>query len=245
SEAVKENTQQRTNPLPAGDVLRALMVAMDQWVSCGIPPPPSRYPKVGDGTLVRSNRKSTGFPNIPGVRYSGLHNRQLFLDYGANTHRGRMDLYPPRRIGNGGYTVLVPKVDRDGNDLAGIRLPAIQVPLGTYTGWNLRPRSLAEDELSGLLGSYIPFAKTRAQRRNTGDSRLSIEERYKDHAHYVRQVSRVARMLVNERFLLPEDTERMISEATKAQIFGRKAPGRGSYRSQRRARQRGYAKHTS
>jgi hypothetical protein len=219
SEAVKEDTQLRINPLPAGDVLRALMVAMDHWVSRGIPPPPSQHPRVIDGTLVRSDRRSTGFPKVPGVRYAGLHNRQLFLDYGPNIHRGRMDLHPPRQIGNGGYTVLLPKVDADGNDVAGIRLPAIQAPLGTYTGWNLRPRGLAEDELSGLLGSYIPFAKTQAERRKTGDPRLSLEERYKNRADYLQRVSRAARILVSERFLLAEDAERLIAEAAKIRMF--------------------------
>jgi hypothetical protein len=218
SEAVKDDTQQRTNPLPAGDVLRALMVAMDQWVTHGIAPPPSRYPKVSDGTLVHAGRRSTGFPNIPGVRYFGLHNRQLFLDYGSKIRRGRMDLHPPRQGGGSGYIVLVPKVDADGNDVAGIRLPAIQAPLGTYTGWNLRPRGLAEDELSGLLGSYVPFAKTLADRRRSGDPRLSIEERYKDRVDYVRQVSRAARLLVEQRYLLAEDADRIIREAKRVRL---------------------------
>ena len=193
SEAVKEDTQQRINPLPAGDALRALMVAMDLWVTQGISPPPSQYPRVSDGTLVRPDRRSTGFPNVPGVRYSGFHNRQLFLDYGPIKH-GRIVVHPPRPSANGAYAILVPKVDKDGNDMAGIRLPAIQVPVGTYTGWNLRPRGLAEDELSGLLGSYIPFAKTRLQRKQSGDPRGSIEERYKDRADYVRQISRAAKI---------------------------------------------------
>ena len=218
SEAVKEDTQQRINPLPAGDVLRALMVAMDLWVTQGISPPPSQYPRVSDGTLVRPDRRSTGFPNVPGVRYSGFHNRQLFLDYGPNIKRGRIGVHPPRPSANGAYAILVPKVDKDGNDVAGIRLPAIQVPVGTYTGWNLRPRGLAEDELSGLLGSYIPFAKTRLQRKQFGDPRGSIEERYKDRADYVQQVSRAARSLVERRYLLPDDAERIINEARKVRI---------------------------
>jgi Alpha/beta hydrolase domain len=218
SEAVKEDTQQRINPLPAGDVLRALMVAMDLWVTQGISPPPSQYPRVSDGTLVRPDRRSTGFPTVPGVRYSGFHNRQLFLDYGPNIKRGRMGVHPPQPSANGAYAILVPKVDKDGNDVAGIRLPAIQVPVGTYTGWNLRPRGLAEDELSGLLGSYIPFAKTRSQRKKLGDPRLSIEERYKDQADYVQQISRAARFLVERRYLLPDDAERIIKEATKHRL---------------------------
>jgi Alpha/beta hydrolase domain len=219
SEPVKDDTRQPVNPLPAGDVLRALMVAMDLWVTQKIPPPPSQYPRVGDRTLVRPDSNGTSFLKIPGVRFSGLHNRQLFLDYGPNILRGRMDVHPPRQVGNGAYTILVPKVDGDGNDLAGIRLPAVQVPIGTYTGWNLQPRWLALDELSGLLGSYIPFVKTKADRRKTGDPRLSIQERYKDHADYLQQVSCAARRLVDGRFLLPEDAERLIGEAKKHRIF--------------------------
>jgi hypothetical protein len=167
---------------------------------------------------VRPDRRSTGFPNVPGVRYFGFHNRQLFLDYGPNIKRGRLGVHPPRPSANGAYTILVPKVDKDGNDVAGIRLPGIQVPVGTYTGWNLRPRGLAEDELSGLLGSYIPFAKTRSQRKQLGDPRGSIEERYKDRADYVRQVSRAARFLVEQRYLLPDDAERIIKEANKHRL---------------------------
>ncbi|MDH3443561.1 MAG: alpha/beta hydrolase domain-containing protein, partial [Deltaproteobacteria bacterium] len=218
SEAVREDTQQRINPLPAGDVLRALMVAMDQWVSLGIPPPPSQYPNVKEGTLVRTDRRRTRFPEIPNVHYHGLHNRQLFLDYGTKILRGRMDAHPPRPLGDGAYTILVPKVDWDGNDLAGIRLPAVQVPVGTYTGWNLRPRGLAEDEMAGLLGSFIPFAKTKADRRETGDPRLSLMERYKDKADYLRRISRAARHLVEQRYLLPEDAARMIQEAGKMRL---------------------------
>jgi Alpha/beta hydrolase domain len=218
SEPVKDDTQQVVNPLPAGDVLRALMVALDLWVTQGIPPPPSRYPRVGDGTLVRPDRKLSSFPNIRGVRYQGLHNRQLFLDYGPHISRGQMDVHPPRQIGSGAYKILVPKVDRDGNDLTGIRLPAIQVPIGTYTGWNLQSRRLAEDELSGLLGSFIPFAKTKAARNKLRDPRLSLTERYKSHSDYVKKVSHAARILVDQRYLLPDDAERMIDEAKKRRV---------------------------
>ena len=218
SEAVKDETQQRVNPLPAGDILRALMVALDLWVSQGVPPPPSQYPKAADGSLVRPARNSTRFPEIPGIRYQALYNRQLFLDYGRHILRGQMDVHPPRQLGNGAYTVLIPQVDFDGNDLAGIRLPAIQVPIGTYTGWNLRPRGLAEDELSGLLGSFIPFAKTKTERKKLRDPRLSLQERYKNHDDYVNKVSRAARILVDQRYLLPEDAERMINEARRRRV---------------------------
>ena len=217
----KDGTQFLVNPLPAGDVLRALMVAMDQWVVHGIPPPPSQFPRARDFTLVPPDQRSTGFPNIPGVRYRGLHNRQLFLDYGANIDRGRIDVHPPAPTGKGGYTILVPRTDADGNDSAGIRLPAVQVPLGTYAGWNLQPRGLAEHELSGLLGAYIPFAGTRAARKKSGDSRLSVEERYESKHDYVRRIACAARLLVNQRYLLPQDAERIIREAKTLSLFSR------------------------
>jgi hypothetical protein len=226
SEPEQNGTQQLANPLPAGGVLRALIVAMDLWVTQNVPPPPSRYPNVKDGTLVRPDQRSVRFPKIPGVRFAGLHNHQVFLDYGRRLDRGWIDIHPPKQIqiGAGAYTILVPKVDNDGNDIAGIRLPAVQAPLGTYTGWNLQPRSLAENELSGLLGSFIPFARTKAERKKRDDPRLSIKERYKDRAEYLQQVSRAARTLVDERLLLPEDAERIIGEAAKSSIITKNNP---------------------
>jgi hypothetical protein len=218
SEPVKDDSQLAINPLPAGDVLRALMVALDQWASKGIAPPPSQYPTIKDRTLVPP-AKNSGFPNIPGVNYVGLHNRQLFLDYSKNIRLGKMTVHPPKPIDDRAYKILVPKVDKDGNDLPGIRLPAVQVPIATYTGWNLRPHGLAEGELAGLLGSFIPFAKTKAERRRSGDPRLSIEERYKDRAEYLRRVAQAARTLVDKRYLLPEDAERIIAEAKRQKLF--------------------------
>jgi hypothetical protein len=219
SESVKDDTQLPVNPLPAGDILRALMVDLDQWASQGIAPPPSQYPTVDSRTLVPPGRIRARFPLIPGVAFHALYNRQLFLDYGEKILLGELDIHPPRPVGSGAYRILVPKVDADGNDLAGIRLPAVQVPLGTYTGWNLRPRGLAEGELAGLLGSFIPFVKTKAERRKTGDPRPSIEERYKNREDYVQRISRAARLLVEQRFLLPEDAQRMIADAANCKLF--------------------------
>jgi len=194
------------------------MVAMDLWVTKGIEPPPSQYPKVQDGMLVRPGKGAANFPKLPGMNFTGLYNRQLFLDYGPQILRGKMTIHPARPIGSNGYVILLPKIDIDGNDLAGIRLPAVQVPIGTYTGWNLRPSGLAEGELAGLLGSFIPFAKTKAARRKSGDPRLSLEERYKSRDDYVRRISCAARALVEARYLLPEDAGRMIAEAKERRL---------------------------
>lgn len=205
-------SRQPSNAMPVGDALRALMVAMDRWVSQGVSPPPSQIPTVRDGTLVRPGRKYTRFPRIAGVCYTGLHNRQLFLDYGRDIGRGKIDIHPPRPVKRGAYVILVPKVDADGNDLAGIRLPAISVPLGTYTGWNLQDGTLSAEELAGLLGSFIPFATTARERKNGGDPRPSIEERYRDREDYRLRICIEARRLIEERLLLPQDAERIIRE---------------------------------
>jgi hypothetical protein len=229
----KGDCQQLSNPMPIGEALRALMVAMDLWATHGIAPPPSQIPTVASGTLVRPDRESTGFPRIPGVRYSGLYNRQLFLDYGRRISQGRIDRHPPRPIGSGAYAILVPKVDADGNDVAGIRLPAIRVPLATYTGWNLQGPRLAEDELCGLLGSYVPFAATKEERLARGDPRLSIEERYRDREDYVARVAREVRSMIEERWLLPEDGERILAEAKKSWPLAARAADRVAARAAR------------
>lgn len=201
--------QQLSNPLNYRPLLRALLVAMDWWVTYGIEPPYSHFPQRHDGTLVHSDQHSTGFPHIPGVTYNGGFNFLQLTDY---------DVQPPAV--DGYYPVYVPKVDSDGNAIAGIRLPDIEVPIATYTGWNLRASGYAGGELCSGTGSYIPFAKTKAERQASGDPRLSIEERYKNHDNYVRKVTRAAHELVEDRLLLWEDAKKII-EAAKASDIGK------------------------
>jgi hypothetical protein len=204
--------QQLTNPLSYQETQRALLIAMHAWVTQGVLPPPSRFPNLSDGTLVRPLPQSQqGFPTIPGVRYKGRPNDLALNDASAQ---------PPNHVEGKEYPVLVPKVDKDGNEIGGVRAVALQAPLATYAGWSLRAKGFIEDELCYLNGQLVPFAKTREEREKSGDPRLSIEERYKDPADYVRQVSRAARNLVGERFLLPEDAERIIDEAKKLPLFG-------------------------
>ncbi len=156
-----------------------------------------------------------GFPNVPGVRYLGRPN-DLSINDGT--------IQPANHVKGKEYPLLVPKVDKDGNEIAGVRAVALQVPLATHAGWNLRAKGFIENELCYLNGQYIPFAKTKEEREKTGDPRLSIEERYKDQSDYVQQVSRAARTLVDERFLLPEDAERLIAEAKKTNPFTEAKP---------------------
>ena len=207
--------QQLTNPLSYIETQRALIVALHAWVSKDVPPPPTRYPRISDGTLVSSQQTVQGFPNVPGVRYLGRPN-DLSINDGT--------IQPANHVKGKEYPLLVPKVDKDGNEIAGVRAVALQVPLATHAGWNLRAKGFIEDELCYLNGQYIPFAKTKEEREKTGDPRLSIEERYKDQADYVQRISHAARALVEERFLLQEDAERLIAAAAKDKIFAEKNP---------------------
>ncbi len=194
--------QQVNTPLGSRAVVRSLLLQLDDWVTEGWTPPESRYGSADAGTLVRSYRASTGFPKIPGVTYNGLFNYLRVTDYTKQ---------PPAE--GGMYGVLVPKVDRDGNSVAGIRLPAVEVPIATYTGWNLRAPGHAEGEMCRSSGSYIPFPRTREERLASGDPRLSVEERYRSKADYVLDFDRAADRLVRHGYLLPEDAAAMVAEA--------------------------------
>jgi hypothetical protein len=207
------------SPLGSRDVNRALLLALNAWITSGREPPESRYGTVSEkhhrhgrhghhkDTLVRSDRESTGFPEIPGVTYNGLFNYIHVTDY---------SVVPPQLGAE--YGLLVPRVDRDGNSLAGIRLPALEAPIATYTGWNLRAPGFAEDEMCASGGSYIPFAQTAGERRSTGDPRRAIAERYRDHNEYVRKFSRAAAKLVREGYLLPQDAAAQIEQARALDI---------------------------
>jgi hypothetical protein len=125
---------------------------------------------------------------------------------------------PPTPIPGKSYTVLVPKTDADGNEVGGIRTPTVQAPLGTYTGWALRRAPFAENEDCALTGQFIPFKATQAERLATGDPRLSIEERYRNHGTYVSRVAHAVNALVQDRYLLEEDGERYKDAASASQI---------------------------
>ena len=200
-----------TNPNDFRPAIRALVRALDQWVAEGIEPPPSRYPRISDGTL--SLPESAGWPAIPGVRFPTVRNEPVRTDYGPEWARGIASIEPPRlgRV----FPALVPAVDGDGNDRAGIRLPEIEAPLATQTGWNWRaPRAGAPDALAPYIGSYLPFARTKAERDASGDTRLSIEERYRSREEYLGRVGAAALALVRERLLLPQDVPTVLERAT-------------------------------
>jgi hypothetical protein len=191
--------QQKPNPNDYSFAHRALLVAMDRWVRDGRAPPESRHPQLADRTLVP--RDKIDFPAIPGVR------SPLGIPAGY-----RADLEGPPTAHP--LPLLVPQVDGDGNELAGIHLPDVAVPLATYTGWNFRSPSIGQPaELLPLTGSYIPLPVTRAAREASHDPRFSIEERYGSRARYQALVTDRASALVGEGYLLNEDLGAVVDRA--------------------------------
>ncbi len=203
------------NPCDYRPFLRALLDALDAWVRDGTAPPPSVYPRIDKGTLVDWHQKETGFPALPGVRYPEVIQCPSAFDYGPEfLTKGILSIDPPRARGR--YAVRVPKSGPDGNDLGALLPPEVAVPLATYTGWNLRRREVgAEAMLASLAGSYIPFARTAAERRATGDPRESIAERYGNFAEYRRRFAAVCDDLVERRYLLREDADRLMTGRDK------------------------------
>ncbi|PYR39137.1 MAG: hypothetical protein DMF90_00920 [Acidobacteria bacterium] len=195
--------QQKSNPLDYRWTMRALLLAMDRWAATGAVPPPSRYPRVADGTLVPPDRLR--FPKVPGVTTSTAVKGAYRVDYGSGFAKDGVITQEPPRVG-AAFPILVPQVDADGNGLAGVRMPELAVPLATYTGWNLfNPRSGPRDALAAMQGSYVPFPRTSAERKQANDPRLSVQERYRDKDQYLALVKAAAQRLVGEGFLLGED----------------------------------------
>ena len=200
---VQTSGQQRSNPLDYRWGMKALLLAMDRWIAAGTPPPPSRYPRLDDGTLVAPEKLS--FPALPNVATSTAVHRAYRVDYGPRfATEGIVTIEPPRT--GTAFPILVPQVDADGNEMAGVKMPELAVPLATYTGWNLfNARAGPTNVLSSMQGSYIPLTRTRADRDRANDPRLSIEERYQDRDRYVGLVSKASLASIEQGFLLAED----------------------------------------
>jgi hypothetical protein len=222
SATAKGACQQFQNPLDSAPVQRALFIALDEWSTKGTLPPASQVPRLSDGTLVPAN--ATGFPTIPGVMNNGLKTTRYLLNYGPNFYAtGIPTINPPvitppyqdNRANGPIYPSFVPKTDNDGNDIAGLRLPDVTVPLATYTGWALRGGAQAGDGCEGS-GQYIPFAKTKAERMASGDPRLSIEERYPRFSAYYDAVKKAIDDMVARRVMLREDAQRNLDRLVQA-----------------------------
>jgi hypothetical protein len=198
------NGQQQDNAVDYWWTMRALLLAMHKWVKEGVAPPPSLYPKLQDGTLVPAT--SVKFPAIPSVASPSA------LTAGVRV----ANRWLPGGTGAGAIMpLLVPAVDEDGNERAGIRLPDVAAPLATYTGWNFRKPAIgAPDELVSLLGSSILFPATRAAREAAKDPRRSIEERYRSQDDYLVKVQAVLDDLVLKGYLIYDDGPRILQRAT-------------------------------
>jgi hypothetical protein len=175
--------------------IRALLVALDQLVAEGRTPPDSRVPRIDDGTLVKA--EDVAFPTIPG----------LVRPHAANDAAPLADWTNPKPAPRA-YAALVPQVDADGNERAGIRLPDIAVPTGTFMGWNLYAATYPEGELADRDGTYLAFAETEAERG--ADPRPSLASRYPGTAR-ADAVRAVVQALLRDRLLLPEDAERYLA----------------------------------
>jgi hypothetical protein len=226
---MRDPCQQLQNPLNSAPVQRALFIALDEWATRHRQPPHSRVPRFSNGTLVPPlPQREMGFPQIPGVTYTGLKTTRYRFDFGPNFYEtGIATINPPlitppyedNPLNGPIYPSFIPKTDSDGNDIAGIRLGDVTVPLATYTGWALRSGAWANDGCESI-GQYIPFAKTREVRERTGDPRPSVEERYDSLDDYVDQVTHALHRMVHDRLLLCEDFD---AELNRLIALGRAA----------------------
>ena len=200
------------SPLPVRFFWRAMIANMDAWVRRDAAPPESSYPRIADHTLVPLRQYA--FPAISGVNRPHEVNTAYHLDLGPEWPHGVVDIQPPK-VGEP-FPVLVPQVDSDGNERDGVRLPEIEVPLATYTGWNLRDASIgAPGERVSFEGSYIAFAKTASEGQSSGDPRKSIAERYADQKDYLSRYSAAVDALIKQRWLLAEDRAAMMKRGAE------------------------------
>ena len=209
--------QQLTNATHTGVILRALIVALEQWVKDGTPPPDSRIPRIADGTLVAPERLA--FPSIPGVTFAGLYNGSGERDFGPRVkgNSGVIDKLFPSILST--HRILVPQVDKLGNDIAGVRHPLVEAPIATLAGWNTRTLEFGADDLCDLLGSTIPLRRAQREAQAAGDPRPPLELRYRDHQDYVRKVGEAAKALEKQRLMLAEDVELTVREASESDVL--------------------------
>jgi hypothetical protein len=220
------NCQQNRNTTDPNPALRALFIALDEWVTQGVRPPRSEVP--GPGTAVYSiplsdgvgnvPQDKLGFPNIPGVTYTGVITVRHLFDFGPRFDEGIMDVNPPDFSGPV-YPSFVSRVDKDGNEVAGIQLPPVAAPIATTTGWALRRAEFGGPDGCEGSGQEIAFRTTAAERVAAGDPRLSLEERYGTHEGYVDAVAAKARSLQARRLLLPADVQRYIDKAQASNVL--------------------------
>ena len=212
------------NPVPHTETVNALRFHFRNWVMKDVAMPSSSYPTLANGNLVDPVKEAVGFPSIPGVPKAaptGLVNPVLDYDWGPEFNytdgSGVRTKVPPtvkRAI-----KMKVPRVDADGNETGGVPVVLLGAPLGTYLGWNIVSEGFHQGKLCNYAGGMVPFAKTRAEREAAGDSRLSLEERYKNHEGYVAAVRMAAEKAVRAGFLLQADADKLIADAAASNVL--------------------------
>ena len=225
----RKKNQQFTNGVRPQPAHRALLAALDEWVSQGIEPPESQVPRREENAALAVCRPGfptgmvpqaeLGWPTIPGVTYTGLITTRYWLDFGPDEDNSVLSKYPPSLEGRPAYPIFVSKVDEDGNEVAGVRLPQVAAPIATTTGWALRREGFGKNDGGESDGQNIPFKTTKAERLAAGDPRRSLEERYQDHEGYVKAVTKAAEELEKRRFLLPDDVQKFINEARDSDVL--------------------------
>ncbi len=199
--------QEPQSPLPVRFFWRAMIANMDAWVRTGTAPPPSAFPTIAAHTLTQL--KKLAFPKIPQLKTPSEANVAYRLEFGPQWREGILSLQPPH-LGKP-FPVLVPQVDADGNEIGGVHLPEISVPLATYTGWNLRDPSIgAPTQRVAFEGSYLPFPKNEEARKQSADPRKSAVERYANRETYLEKFARATDELIKQRWILPEDRELLL-----------------------------------
>ena len=207
----QSNGQQLNNPNDYTWGMRALLLAMNRWITDGTPPPPNRYPRIDDGTLVEL--KDMNFPALPGIHFPTVPHKAYRVDYGPLFASEGIITKQPPEVGPA-FPILLPQVNADGNETGGLRMPEVAVPLATYTGWNLYNQKYGPThELAHMSGSYIPLAATTSERQTSGDPRPSIAERYTDRAQYLGLVAKAAMDLIDEGYLLGQDLPEILKRA--------------------------------
>ncbi len=220
-----ERSQNLRGVVDYGRLLRACLVNLDRWVVEGVEPPPSRHPRLDDGTAVEPEGLAKIFDRLPRARYPRHHARPRRLDFGGDAELRVLTHLPPWEGTTLGSRVSA--VDDDGNEVAGVAVPEVAVPLATHTGWTLRhPDIGGAEQLLVFAGATLPFARTRAEREASSDPRPSIAERYASREAYLERVRRAALELAAARYLLEEDVE--LSVARAARLWDWLADARGA-----------------
>ena len=216
------------NPMPHTQTVNALRVHFRNWVMRGTEPPASRYPTLAAGTLVEAHKSAMGFPALPGLRPT-LPEGDFIMpvfdynwgpDFKAVDGSGIPTLAPPKikQV----LQMLAPKVDADGNELDGVPVVLADAPLGTYLGWNVTAdgaKPFHKDQICNYVGGMLPFARNAQDRLASGDSRLSLVERYGSHDGYVAAVRQAAERAQQAGFLLAEDAQALIVEAQASAVL--------------------------